>query len=67
MKEEKDITIFICENKEVSHEIIDKYMEKGKVNYAEIIPAKNRQKVIDFLQIIEEPFLKLDPPNTIKR
>lgn len=56
---EKEITIFICENKEVSREIVGKYLKNGEVTYAEFLPAKNRQKIVDFLKEIEDPFIKL--------
>ena len=54
---EKEITIFICENHEVSREIIGKYLKVGEVTYAEMLPAKNREKIVAFLKDIEKPFL----------
>ena len=57
----KEITIFICESKDISREIVGKYLKSGEVTYAEILPAENRQKIIKFLESIEEPFIKLNP------
>lgn len=56
---EKEITIFICESKEIGQEIVGKYLKNGQITYAEFLPAKNRQKIVDFLKEIEEPFIKL--------
>ena len=55
----KEIYLFICEDEEASQEIIQKYMVVGKVTYAEVMPAENRKKIVDFLEVNEEPFLKL--------
>ena len=46
----KEITIFISEDNEVSKEIIHKYLDKDKVTYAEVMPVKNREKVVKFLE-----------------
>ena len=56
---EKEITIFICESRDVSREIIGKYLEAGKVTYAEMLPVRNREKIVEFLKSIEEDFLTL--------
>ena len=63
MKEkEKQITIFICENKDVSREIVSKYLKIGEVTYAEFLPAEKRKDIVDFLKTIEEPFIKTITP-----
>ena len=57
----KEITIFICESKDISREIVGKYLKNGEVTYAEILPAENRQKIVEFLKSIEEPFIEPNP------
>ena len=55
----KEITIFICEDRDISREIVGKYLKNGEVTYAEILPAENREKIVEFLKNIEVPFIKL--------
>lgn len=58
MKEDKEITVFICEDKDTAREIVGHYLVPGKVTYAEMLPAENRAKLVEFMKTIEEPFLK---------
>ena len=56
---QREITIFICESRDVSREIVGKYFKNGEITYAEFLPAKNREKIVEFLKSIEEPFLTI--------
>ena len=53
----KDITIFISEDAETSKEIMNKYFDKEKVTYAEVMSASNREKVVRALEELEEESL----------
>ena len=50
----KEITIFISEDAETSKKIIHDHFDKDKVTYAEVMPVKNREKVVKFLEELEE-------------
>ena len=56
---EKEITIFISEDAETSKKIIHDHFAKNKVTYAEVMPAQNKEKIVEFLESIEEDFLTL--------
>ena len=55
----KEITVFICEDDDTAREIVGKYLVAGKVTYAEMLPAENRSKVVEALEALEEPFMKV--------
>ena len=56
---EKKITIFISEDAETSKKIIHDHFDKDKVTYVELMPAKNREKIVEFLKDIEDDFLSI--------
>lgn len=51
---EKEITIFICEDKEARKEICHKYFDGEKITYVNILPAEKRAEVVKALEELDK-------------
>ena len=47
---QKEITIFICEDEKTRKEICHKYLANKKITYVDILPAEKRAEVVKVLQ-----------------
>jgi hypothetical protein len=56
MKEEKIITIFICEDRETTEQIMKDYFSKDKISYANSLLAKKRTEVVKAIDKVDEIF-----------
>lgn len=50
----KEIIIFICENRKVATEIVDKYLDNGRITYVNILKADRRKEVVRLLGTLEQ-------------
>ena len=50
---EKEITVFIVENKALAKELIQKYFDKENISYAAVFKEVNREKVTQALDAVE--------------
>ncbi len=53
MKENKEIYVFVCEDKDSARQIIDSHFEKGKVTFAQLFKEENRDKIVKAIEDFE--------------
>ncbi len=53
-----EITIFICEDEETKKEIIQKFFDKNKITYANILSADLREKIVKAIEELENEELE---------
>jgi hypothetical protein len=49
-----ELSVFICENDEVSREILKKYFEGGKVTYVSMIPSGKREELVELIEKLDD-------------
>ena len=47
---EKEITIFICEDKELARRLIRDHLANGQMTYVNIVDAEKRQTIVDAIE-----------------
>lgn len=55
MENQQHLTVFICEDDELSREIVRKHMDAGKITYCNMLPPQtDRQALVSGIETFEQ-------------
>lgn len=52
--DKNEISVFVCEDPQLTRELIDKHFDTGRLTYAAIFRADQRKAVVNSLDSIQE-------------